>query len=272
LSSTIHFTKMSGAGNDFIVIDNRSRYLPEPMGDLAQAMCPRKTAVGADGLITVEAPLGPEDFSMRYYNSDGSEADLCGNGARCVAVFAWSRGIAGNEMRFSSQAGLHTATVIQGGAKVDMPDPTDGPRELQVPFADGWRRAIYVILGVPHVIVFDDDPDALDLPLHGRRIRNDLSLGPEGANVDFVKVMSESRLKMRTYERGVEAETLACGTGAVASAIAACAEGFSSMPIEIQTAGGDVLRVHGEHGGAGFTRLELEGPAGIVYEGQWTVP
>ena len=153
-----------------------------------------------------------------------------------------------------------------------MPDPMDGPRDIQVPFGDGRRRGIYLVVGVPHVIVFDEDPDALDLPLHGRRIRNDLSLGPEGANVDFVKALNEKRLKMRTYERGVEAETLACGTGAVASAIAACEEGIASMPVEIQTAGGDVLRVHGEHGDAGFGRLELEGPAEIVYEGQWPTP
>jgi diaminopimelate epimerase len=269
VSSTIHFTKMSGAGNDFVVIDNRSRYVRGAIEDLARAMCPRKKAVGADGLIIVEVPLGPEDFSMRYYNSDGSEADLCGNGARCVAVFAHARGIAGDTMSFSSAAGLHTAVVTEGGARVSMPDPVDGPREVRVPFGDDRRRALFLIVGVPHVIVFDDDPGALKVDQYGPPIRNEASLGPQGANVDFVKLVAVNRLRMRTYERGVEAETLACGTGAVASAVAACAEGLTSLPVEIETAGGDVLRVHGHMGPEGPMRLELEGPACVVYEGRW---
>jgi diaminopimelate epimerase len=174
-------------------------------------------------------------------------------------------------MTFSSGAGLHTAAVTEDGARVSMPKPVDGPREVRVPFEDGRRAAAYVIVGVPHAILFDENPDALDLAFHGSRIRNEPSLGPMGANVDFVKVVSGNRLRVRTYERGVEAETLACGTGAVASAVVACVEGLTSMPVEIETAGGDVLRVHGVKTEDGFDKLELEGPACVVYEGRWAV-
>ena len=156
MSSLVNFTKMSGAGNDFVVIDNRSRFLPEPLERLARAMCPRKKAVGADGLIVVEVPFGPEDFSMRYYNSDGSEADLCGNGARCVAVFARLKGIAGETMRFTSRAGPHTAVMTEVGARVSMPAPTDGPRRVEVQLGSGRLKAIFVVVGVPHVVIFHE--------------------------------------------------------------------------------------------------------------------
>jgi diaminopimelate epimerase len=264
LESVIRFTKMSGAGNDFVVIDNRGGLLPEPLANLARAMCPRRTAVGADGLIAVEEPRGDEDFSMRYYNSDGSEAELCGNGARCVALFAHGLGFAGASMRFSSRSGIHEATVTESGISVTMPKPEVRSGPVDLPLGRGNADAFLVVVGVPHVVIFREELDTLDLASEGRRIRNHSSLGPEGANVNFVQVVDGGRIKVRTYERGVEAETLACGTGATASAIAACRKGLVTAPVEVETAGGDVLRVHGA-GGSG--RLELEGPAIVVYDG-----
>lgn len=260
----IRFTKMSGAGNDFVVIDNRGGSLPEPLEAVARAMCERKRSVGADGLIVVEAPSGQEDFSMRYYNADGSEADLCGNGARCVAAFAHGLCIAKRAMRFTSRAGLHSATVGETGVSVTMPAPAEPPRAVEVPLGSGRAGALYLVVGVPHAVIFNDDVDSVDLAAEGKRIRFDDAVGRDGANVDFVQVTGANRIRMRTYERGVEAETLACGTGAVASAVAACSKGLVTPPVEVETSGGDVLRVHGADGAS---ELRLEGPTEVIYDG-----
>ncbi len=263
----IRFTKMSGAGNDFIVMDNRDGRLPEPLENLAGAMCPRRTAVGADGLIVVEPPKGDEDFSMRYYNADGTEADLCGNGARCVARFAHELSIASSLMSFSSPAGRHRATVEESGVRVGMPAPEGLGARVEVTVGGERATALYLVVGVPHAVVFHDDVGSLDVEAEGRRIRSDKAFEPEGANVDFAQVAGESSLRIRTYERGVEAETLACGTGAVASAVAACSEGFVKMPVAVRTWGGELLRVHSAGPEGGFDELELEGPAIAVYDG-----
>jgi diaminopimelate epimerase len=260
----IRFTKMSGAGNDFVVIDNRGGSLPEPAGDVVRAMCERRRGVGADGLILVEAPRGDEHFFMRYYNADGGEADLCGNGARCVADFAHALGIAPREMSFISRAGEHAATVSDDGVSVTMPRPPAPPKEIEVPLGSGRSRALYLVVGVPHAVVFHDDVKSVDVNVEGKRVRFDPAVGEEGANANFVQVENETRIIMRTYERGVENETLACGTGATASAIAACSEGLVKSPVEVETSGGDVLRIHGADG---VGELRLEGPAEVIYDG-----
>jgi diaminopimelate epimerase len=264
---TIRFTKMSGAGNDFIVVDDRDRRLGvEPEG-LARAVCPRRTSVGADGLIIVGPPTGDEDFSMRYYNSDGSEADLCGNGARCAALFAHGLGFASRVMRFSSRAGLHRAEITDAGVSVSMPAPAAAPSAVEVPLGDERVGAFYVVVGVPHLVVLRRDVSGLDVAGDGARIRSDGAAGPSGANVDFVQVLGGGRIRVRTYERGVEAETLACGTGAVASAVVACSQGVASPPLQVETASGDTLVVHGADGADGYESLALEGPAVVVYDG-----
>ncbi len=265
--TAIRFTKMSGSGNDFIVIDDREGRLPVAPEELARAMCPRRTAVGADGLIVVRRPEGDEDFSMRYYNADGSEADLCGNGARCVALFAHGLTFASRVMRFSSRAGLHQATVTDAGVSVSMPAPAAAPKAVEVTLGRERAGAFHVVAGVPHVVVVVGDVSAADVAGDGARIRTGAGAGPSGANVDFVQIVGERRIRMRTYERGVEGETLACGTGAVASAIVACSQGMVSSPVQVETAGGDVLTVHGADGAGGFGNLALEGPAAVVYDG-----
>jgi diaminopimelate epimerase len=264
---TIRFTKMSGAGNDFVVIDDRDERLGVGPEGLARAVCPRRTSVGADGLIVVGPPNGDEDFSMRYYNADGSEADLCGNGARCVARFAHGLSFASRVMRFSSRAGLHGAEITDAGVSVTMPAPPAAPRAIEVPLGGERVGAFYVVVGVPHVVVFRRDVSAVDVAADGARIRRDGAAGPTGANVDFVQLLSGGRIRMRTYERGVEAETLACGTGAVASAVAACSRGVVSSPVEVETASGDTLTVHGADGAERYKDLALEGPAVVVYDG-----
>jgi diaminopimelate epimerase len=260
----IRFTKMSGAGNDFVVVDNRGGSMPEPIADVVRVMCERRRGVGADGLILVESPKGIEHFFMRYYNADGGEADLCGNGARCVARFAHALGIAPREMSFTSRAGEHAATVSDDGVSVTMPRPSAPPKEIEVPLGSGRSRAIRLTVGVPHAVVFVPDVRAVDAAAEGRRIRFDPAVGEEGANANFVSVTGENRILLRTYERGVENETLACGTGATASAIAACSQGLVKAPVEVKTFGGDVLRIHGADG---VGELRLEGPAEVVYEG-----
>jgi diaminopimelate epimerase len=260
----VRFTKMSGAGNDFVVIDNRGGSMPESIGDVVKAICERRRGVGADGLILIEPARGGEHFSMRYYNADGGEADLCGNGARCVAHFAHALGIAPRKMRFTSRAGTHEATVSDEGVSVTMPRPPEAPREIQVPFAGGRARALFLVVGVPHAVVFHDDVRSVDVDGDGRKVRFDPAVGESGANANFVQKTGENRILVRTYERGVENETLACGTGATASAIAACAEGLVKSPVEIETTGRDILRVHGADGSG---ELRLEGPAEVVFDG-----
>lgn len=264
METLIRFTKMSGAGNDFVVIDNRSGTIPEPVEKVAAAMCERRRGVGADGLILIERAKGGEHFSMRYYNADGGEADLCGNGARCVAHFAHESGIAPREMRFSSRAGLHDAAVSDSGVSVTLPRPVEPPREIDVPLGAGRARALFLVVGVPHAVMFQTDVRGLDVASEGKRIRFDAAVGAHGANANFVQVTGANRILLRTYERGVENETLACGTGATASAIAACSEGLVKSPVEVETSGGDLLRVHGADGAG---ELRLEGPAEVIYDG-----
>lgn len=260
----IRFTKMSGAGNDFVVIDNRSSSVPEPISEVVRSMCERRRGVGADGLILVETPKGDEHFYMRYYNSDGGEADLCGNGARCVAHFAHALGLAPQRMLFVSRAGRHEAEVSDEAVSVTMPRPHEAPRNIEVPFESGRTRVTFLTVGVPHVVVFCEDVKRVNVDGEGKRIRFDAAVGQDGANANFVQVEGDDRILLRTYERGVENETLACGTGATASAIAACAEGLVKSPVAVETTGGDILRVHGADG---VGELRLEGPAEVVFDG-----
>jgi diaminopimelate epimerase len=260
----IRFTKMSGAGNDFVVIDNWSGGMPGPIDRVVRAMCDRRRGVGADGLILIEKPRGLEHFFMRYFNSDGGEADLCGNGARCVAHFAHALGIAPPEVRFSSRAGEHQALVSDDGVSVTMPAPPETPKRIEVPLGGGRARAVLLTVGVPHAVMFVDDVNNVDVRSEGKAIRLDPSVGSQGANANFVQVAGENSILLRTYERGVENETLACGTGATASAIAACSEGRTKSPVEVETAGGDILRIHGADGKG---ELKLEGPAEVVFDG-----
>ena len=251
----IKFTKMHGAGNDFVMIDDREGVVPEDFRRIA-AMAAHRTGVGCEGVILVQKSASA-DFKMRFFNPDGSEAALCGNGARCVAAFARSIGAFSGKMTcFETLAGLVDAEIVdEKRVKVWMPQP----KTIRDDFVDS---------GVPHRIVPVDNPAKVDVDGEGRRIRLSEEFAPEGTNVDFVSYRPPHRLSMRTYERGVEAETGACGTGAVAAAVAGVALHGMSFPVQVRTHGGYELVVDGEYDGKSFDAVTLTGPVKKVFEGE----
>ena len=269
----LRFWKMHGSGNDFIVFDNRAGRISErAFPDLARRLCSRKTAVGADGLIAIHAPSTREaDFLWRFFNADGSEGEMCGNGGRCVALFALAHDIAGPRMRFETLAGIIEAAVDDGRVTIGMPSPVDLSlhRRLDV---NGEAVELHCVnTGVPHAAIFVESAEALescDVEGVGRAVRRHEAFAPAGTNVDFIQVESGSSLALRTYERGVEDETLACGTGAVAAAVIAAALGRTKTPVEVRTRGGEVLIVHTDREADRFIKVSLEGEARAVYEGE----
>jgi diaminopimelate epimerase len=265
---TLQFSKMSGAGNDFIVIDDRGNSVGEDARELAKQLCRRRLSVGADGLILV-IPSSRCDFRMRYFNADGSEADMCGNGGRCVARFARERDIAGDEMRFESRSGIHEASIVDDtDVRLAMTDP----RALLLSFELGVKGEQLVVhrvnTGVPHAVLEVENLKQYPVVDVGRAIREHRRFVPEGTNADFVEVTGARSIALRTYERGVEDETLACGTGAVASAVAMAALGKVEPPVSVETRAGFVLVVDFFMSDLGFCDVSLTGDARTVYEGE----
>lgn len=265
--------KMSGTGNDFLMVDNRAGLLKEGQAPaLARAACPRRTAAGADGVILIEkTSRSGHDYRMRIFNADGSEAEMCGNGSRCVAVFARQLGVAADTQRIETLAGSLHATVLNGGlaAKVQLsqPSPLEVRRGLVV---RGRKCDLYFInTGVPHAIQFVDDVQAVDVREVGAAIRYHQAFKPKGANADFVQLVGRGTIKIRTYERGVEDETFACGTGAAAAAIVAVLVHGRRSPVRVLTAGGATLTIHLQKQGRGVGPPFLEGAVDTVYRGDF---
>jgi diaminopimelate epimerase len=267
----VSFLKMNGTGNDFIVVDNRRNLISEQqLSEFATRFCPRRTAVGADGVLLVETSDDENfDFRMRYLNADGSEADMCGNGARCIAVFVHKIGVAGRTMRFMTGAGPVGASITEDGAIIDMPEPTQPQlRELVL---DGQKLSVYFLsTGVPHVCVFVDDLEEMDVVARGAAIRFHPDFEPAGANANFIAQTGQG-LAVRTYERGVEDETLACGTGAAACALSAAVKSGLSSPVPVQVCGGQ-LQIHFNNDASGFSSIRLEGPVVTAYSGELSWP
>ncbi|MEJ2057181.1 MAG: diaminopimelate epimerase [Desulfofustis sp.] len=268
LDFPIPVTKMSGAGNDFIVIDHRSRFIPEIyQPQFAQLVCRRRFSAGADGLILIEAS-DTEDFSWQFYNNDGSVAEMCGNGARCAARFAWRNGIAGRSMRFSTLAGIIEAEMIgeQEHVRISMTDPFDFRDPILVELDGSEREVFFLNTGVPHAVVFVDS-DQAPVAAWGRLLRYHEAFEPAGTNANFVACLEDGQLLVRTYERGVEAETMACGTGVAAAAIVAARQGLAESPVDVTTTGGEQLTVQFDSRGKAVSGVCLQGPARIIYEG-----
>jgi diaminopimelate epimerase len=263
----IHFYKMSGSGNDFIIIDNRDHVIQEKtLQQMIVGTCRRKMSVGADGFILLEESEGA-DFRWRFYNADGSRAEMCGNGARCVSRFAFLTGIAGPEMSFETDVGVITAEIIGNRVKIKMTDPTD-LKEGCTLLLDNPLNYQFINTGVPHVVIEAEDIDELDVFEIGRAVRYHEAFSPAGTNVNFFRVTGENSLAIRTYERGVENETLACGTGSVAAAlIAARQRGFES-PVTVMTRSGEYLRIFFQQNSRSFADVYLEGDARVIYEGE----
>lgn len=263
----IAFTKMSGTGNDFILIDHRQPFLvQDDLPEFVRRVCRHKFSAGADGLILIENDASC-DFRWQFFNADGSLAEMCGNGARCAARFAYRLGIAGQSMRFRTLAGVIAAEIVGCGVKIRMTPPTNlqPAQELEL---GGERRQLYSVnTGVPHVVCLVDELSTVPVLELGRIIRYHPAYHPAGTNVNFVQVKIGS-LWVRTYERGVEGETLACGTGSVAAALIATRLGLIESPVRVITSGGEELIVHLEGQGEGqMPEAYLEGPAKIIYDG-----
>ena len=264
----IPFMKMSGSGNDFILIDHREPLLKEDrLKDFIRKVCRRRISVGADGLILIERSQ-KADFKWRFYNSDGSEAEMCGNGGRCAARFAYLKGIAGPSLKFETLAGILSAQVDGKKVKLEMTKPF-GLKLDETIFVDGEKQTFSSInTGVPHAVLFVEDLKGLDIVPVGRAIRFHSNFAPSGTNVNFILLEKGSQLSIRTYERGVEDETLACGTGAVASALVAAFMGLVKSPVSIKTKGGEVLKVYFEIQAREVKRVFFEGDVHIVYEAE----
>jgi len=265
------FTKMNGTGNDFIIIDHRGGSIPVgKQPEFSRLVCRRMFSAGADGVILIE-DSDSADFCWKFYNADGSVAEMCGNGARCAARFAYQQGIAGKSQRFETLAGVIEAEISDDdGVRIRMTEPF-GLRQEVVLVGGEEKEACYLNTGVPHVVVFVDDRQTAVKEL-GREIRFHPLFQPEGANANFVCVLGENTILARTYERGVEDETRACGTGAVASAIIASIKKNVRTPVEVITSGGERLTIDFavRKDGTGAEEVFLKGPARIVYTGELT--
>jgi diaminopimelate epimerase len=264
----ISFFKMSGSGNDFILIDNRTRVVEENgLSDMIKRVCRRKMSIGADGFILVENS-DQVDFKWRFYNSDGSRAEMCGNGARCAARFAFLKGIAGKEMAFGTDAGIVSASITDQGVKIKMPDPKEIKTDYLIELERGSLSVNSVNTGVPHVVLLVDKLDGADVLNQGREIRYCKSFFPAGTNVNFISVLNDGSIAIRTYERGVEDETLACGTGAVAGAVILAYKAKINSPVSVLTKSGVFLNIYFKKNNGEFSDVYLEGDARVIYSGK----
>ena len=264
----IRFTKMNGAGNDFVVLDNRKNSLSLEGRDIAR-LCDRHRGVGADGLLAVEPAEGSADFRMRYYNSDGGEAEMCGNGARCFARFAARlMGSHPDTISFETQAGLITAVLEGELVTLEMGRPQDHRDPQSLTLGDSSHQVHFINTGVPHAVVFVSEVEKIDVQILGSALRWHTAFSPKGTNANFAQVIAPDTLLLRTYERGVEGETLACGTGVCATALLHAVETGAESPIHVKVRGGDTLRVDFQKNPDGsFAAAKLTGPADFVFEG-----
>lgn len=261
---------MSGAGNDFILIDHRTSLFadaPAAQG-FARAVCERKFSVGADGLILLE-DSDEADFRWHFFNADGSVAEMCGNGARCAARFAHHIGLAPSKMRFVTLAGIIEAEVSGTSVRLAMTLPGEFTLDQRLDTPQGSHETVHwVNTGVPHAVIFLPEIDEAPVKEWGRHFRFHSRFAPAGTNVNFVGSLEENRLRVRTYERGVEDETMACGTGAVAAALVAARLGLVVSPTPIVTSGREELVIHYRVEGEKISGVELEGPADFIYDGE----
>lgn len=265
---TLDFTKMNGAGNDFVLLDNRARNL-QLSRDQVVRLCDRHRGVGADGvMLLVPCGSGKADWAWEFYNSDGSVGEMCGNGARCFARYV-RRKVGGNgSVTFETLAGVITAHFRGDRVQVNLTAPVNLRLNESVPLKGGHQVVHSVNTGVPHAVLFVPDADKAMVMEWGPEIRRHAHFAPRGTNVNFVQVLGPNHIRVRTFERGVEGETLACGTGVSASAlISARVHGFVS-PIQVQVQGGDKLEVSFDERNGQFTNVRLTGPADFAFDGR----
>jgi diaminopimelate epimerase len=262
----LRFTKMNGAGNDFILFDNRTGDIDLDRNQIAQ-LCDRHRGIGADGILLLEKPTNRADFRMRYFNADGGEAEMCGNGARCFARFANKVGGQKGKISFETPAGVISAELKGDLVTLGMTEPTDLRLNVDLPVVAQKKTVHFINSGVPHVVIPVAKIDDADVRREGAAIRHHKMFSPNGTNVNFIEKRGPNRIAIRTYERGVEDETLACGTGVVASALIFAATENIGDPITVIARGGDELQVGFENSDGGFHNVTLTGPAEFVFEG-----
>lgn len=265
---TLQFVKMNGAGNDFVLLDNRAGKLRLTREQVVQ-LCHRHRGVGADGLmLLVPCASGKADWSWDFYNSDGSTAEMCGNGARCFARYVQRVTGASERLTFETLAGVISAEFKGERVAIGLTAPHSLRLNEQVSLSGGVQTIHSLNTGVPHAVLFVEDADVAMVQPLGNEIRFHKHFAPKGTNVNFAQLLGAGRLRVRTYERGVEGETLACGTGVTASAlIAARLHGLAS-PVQVQVQGGDLMEVSFRREGDGFADVRLTGPADFAFEGQ----
>ncbi|HEY5765746.1 MAG TPA: diaminopimelate epimerase [Candidatus Deferrimicrobiaceae bacterium] len=258
MKKKIPFSKLNGSGNDFLLVDNRDGVMDgADFPEFVRKVCDRKRSIGADGMIFLERDRSA-DFRWRFHNADGSVAEMCGNGGRCAARFAAKRGIAGNRMSFRTAAGIVRAEVSGRRVKLQMTPPRGIALDRTLTLGGRKIRYSFLNTGVPHVVLFVPDLETIDLMGVGRGIRTHRAFSPRGTNVNFA-LAKGGEVWIRTYERGVEGETLACGTGAVAAGILAAVRGLAAPPVIVHTRGGELLTIHFDAKRKGFGDVFLEG-------------
>ncbi|MBN1824082.1 MAG: diaminopimelate epimerase [Endomicrobiales bacterium] len=268
----INFCKITAAGNDFIMIDNRKKAMPRDLPSAAKKLCHRQFSVGADGMILLENSV-KADFRMRYFNADGSAAAMCGNGGRSISRFAHLLGVAGKKMVFETDAGLVRSEILGKNVKLGLYEPRDARIDFTLRVERREFDVSFINTGVPHTVLFVNDIEKADVVSLGRMIRYHREFAPAGTNVNFVQKKDAHSIWVRTYERGVEGETLACGTGVTASAIVSGLKGIVKPPVDCITKGGYTLRVsYGINEEGDFVSLVsnvyLEGPAEVAFRGE----
>ncbi len=262
----LRFTKMNGAGNDFVMLDNRAGDIRLSREQIAR-ICDRHRGVGADGVLLIEKPVNGADYRMRYYNADGGEAEMCGNGARCFARFAQKVAGAREDVTFETPAGMIGARLHGEMVTLRMSDPRDLRLNISLTEAPHFKTMHFINSGVPHVVIPVAQVEEVEVVRDGALVRRHAEFAPAGANVNFLEKRGTNSIAIRTYERGVENETLACGTGVTASALIFGATENVDGPITVRVRGGSDLQVGFKKKGDAFTDVTLTGPAEFVFEG-----
>jgi diaminopimelate epimerase len=262
----LEFAKMNGAGNDFVLIDNRSQGLKLTLEQVVR-LCDRHRGVGADGLIILEnSRTGKADWAWKFYNNDGSVGEMCGNGARCFGRYVQKKTGSNKDFSFETEAGIITARFKGELVTVNLTSPTDLQLNETLPLSAGGQTVHSINTGVPHAVLFVPDADKAMVMQLGPEIRRHARFAPKGTNVNFVQVLGRNRIRVRTFERGVEGETLACGTGVTASALISSRVHSFSSPVTVQVQGGDLLEVSFAAIKEDFSDVRLTGPAEFVFE------
>ncbi len=264
----LDFTKICASNNDFILVDHRKPFITDA-AQLAVEMCRRRYSVGADGLILLENS-DKADFRMRYLNSDGGEVEMCGNGSRAISIFARKLGIIKKKGKFETPAGIiETDLIAETRVRIKLTEPHSFQDNLTVSLGGQERKAFFINTGVPHVVVEVDDIGKIPVKEWGSSIRYDEQFAPGGANANFIERVKGRYVKIRTYERGVEDETLACGTGSAAAAIIASRIYGIKPPVSMITEGGDELTIHFSEENEKISDVYLEGPVFVVFQGKY---